>query len=334
MIAGVIRFEQEQQDWKAWEASVGKKYGSEILDSGLWKKERLAHLEGLEVRYRPDANKYERAELELLKLERRKIEKQLYPNRLSRLFYRFKQMVAKPKQRNVLKISIERNFEEVKSDLKQRGFGAAIVGFEEQAKLGKQEFTIPVSYNITETKSMSFQIQIHKDYNGNYQFKDCVASLNIEGITKGQGKLSFESIGDKNLTADKAFNLLDGRSVKVGDDWKNLDFNDRDTFGNCRVQTFPPGYGFDLDKLLNATKGTELESPLQLQEIKTALENGEQVTLSPVGRGPKILVEANPKKLYLIAPQEKKSSVELGAKDVPKMHVEELPKEVSKMKVG
>jgi len=328
-----IRFETEQEQWAEREARISRKFGAEWVKEGPFLKEKLAYLEGMEIRYGKGANVDERIELAILKQKRRDIEKALYPGLFPRILYRLMQSFIIYRERASTRIAIERNYDAVKSALNLKGLGAAVKEFEQQARLGKQEFIIPVSYNVSEKEMMSFKINMQKDFNGDYQIKEAIAVLKIEGRPKEGGTLKLDH-AVQNLSADHAYRLLAGKSVKSGDNWHSLDFNDRDAMGNCKLMSFPKEYGFDLDKLLREIEAKEAQDPAERLKVTAALENGKTVRLTSVGNNGGLEIEANPRQLSVFSAQYlNEKNKERESKVSSKVEIKQQQAARSKMKI-
>ncbi|MCX2583953.1 hypothetical protein [Pedobacter sp. MR22-3] len=180
---------------------------------------------------------------------------------------------------------------------------------------------------------MSFKINIQKDLNGDYQIKEAVAVLKIEGRPREGGTLKLDS-ALQDLTADHAHRLLAGKSIKSGDTWLSLDFNDRDAMGNCKVMSFPKEYGFDLDKLLSEIEAKETQDPAERLKLMAALENGKTVRLNSVGVNGGLEIEANPRQLSVFSAQYlNEKNRERESKVSSKVEVKQQQAARSKMKI-
>lgn len=98
------------------------------------------------------------------------------------------------------------------------------------------------------------------------------------------------------LTANKVVNLMEGRAVKSGDRWLQLDLNDKDQDGNYRMKQFYPAYGFDLEKTLEQWAIKEMKKPDLKQQLISALRSGEKVQATLDLKGEKVAVnmQVNP----------------------------------------
>jgi len=113
-------------------------------------------------------------------------------------------------------------------------------------------------------------------------------------ISKGRG-----------VTFKEAFNLLQGRAVykrlisKDGDPyyaWIQLNFEEKDLNQNYRTRQYYPGYGYDLEKLLERYPIRELQLPQLRENLLKSLRKGNMATVSftKPHKVEKMLIEACP----------------------------------------
>lgn len=287
----LIRFEQEQNQWKEWMKRVGSEFGNETLNSAQFQKDYLRHLEGLEIKYRSNANKFEHLELNILREKRREIEKQIYPRLFLRLAYQLFRSREMNKQSKAYNLHSEINYEHLSASLAQKGFSGLDKQLAQHIKSNQPEFRIPVSFQINENSAMSYELRFSKGKNDVYEIQDIKATLKPE--QKGaKVSLLYSSISSVELTMKKVYNLLSGRAVEKSDGWVMLDINDKDAEGNLRTKVFNNGYGFSLEKLLEQSGIKGIDNVSTRNEILNSLREGDSINVL-VGKEMKV-IEANP----------------------------------------
>jgi hypothetical protein len=287
----LIRFEQEQKEWADWEAKAKAKYGKETIESRPFRKDYLAHLEGIEIKYGKDASLAERRELRVLRSKRREVEKLLFPGLLSRISYRILQAFIMSKMKKQLQVTQGTNIEALRTMLAERGFSNIGNQVEKQVKNGLSEFNITVGYQMNEQAGMRYHLQFQKENDGSYHVKEIRATLKNEADGKSRSML-FSSIPDNNLTTKQAYNLLAGRAIEKQDGWITLDINDKDAQGNLKTKVFASDYGFSLESVVAKLDIKGLESPSERDLMLQCLRDGDVIK---VKSGKKHLeIEANP----------------------------------------
>jgi hypothetical protein len=288
----LIRFEQEQKEWADWEAKAKAKYGKETIESMPFRKDYLAHLEGIEIKYGKDASLAERRELRVLRAKRREVEKLLFPGLLFRISYRIFQAVIISKMKKQLQVTQGTNIEALRTMLAERGFSNISNQVEKQVKNGLSEFNIIVAYQMNEQAGMRYQLQFQKENGGTYHVKEIMATLKDEADGKSHSML-FSSIPDNDLTTKQAYNLLAGRAIEKKDGWVSLDVNDRDAQGNLKIKVFPAEYGFSLECLLAKSNIQGIDDFSFRDRMLKGLRSGDVLKVKSGRR--EIEVEATPR---------------------------------------
>jgi hypothetical protein len=248
------RLEAELRQWKEREQHYEKLFSPSVLKSREFLKGKLQHYD--EIRARAIANPMEtdKVAMRAFQLERAQLARQVYPNFLRRLLdnivgaFRTNSQVAKIQQATVS------NQTDVQSAMNRVGLGDHYRQVEQQMKQGNGEFSLPVSYQVSEHEKMELQLHFKKDDLGKYHFENYKATLHSE-LEKGKPRQhTFSAHQDEAYKVETAYNLLAGRAVKEQGTqvWKQLDLNDKDGDGNLRVRHFGGNYGFDLENALMA----------------------------------------------------------------------------------
>jgi len=119
---------------------------------------------------------------------------------------------------------------------------------------------------------------------------------------------------------DEAFNLVAGRAVQKslinGDGdaylaWLKVDFSQKDTYGNHKMEQFSERYGYNLKRALDKFPIAELAQPEARKELLEAMKagNATAVTISKDGKEALLFVEANPRLRTINIKDEKGVSV-------------------------
>lgn len=335
MEKGLIRFEQEQNQWKAWTLRVKSEFGDEILKSAQFQKDYLKHLECLEIKYRTNANKFEHLELNILRAQRREIEKQLYPRLIFRLAYRLFRSHEMNKAGKVYHHHSEANFEHLTADLAKKGFSGLDKQLSQHIKSNQPEFRIPVSFQINEGSEMKYELRFCKGKNDTYEIQDIKATLKADRGSKVS--LLYSSISVVDLTMKQAYNLLAGRAIEKPDGWVMLDINDKDAEGNLKTKVFNKQYGFSLEKLLEQSGIKGIDDLVKRNEMLQSLRQGDSIKVQ-VGKEMKA-IEANPLHKCIEKPDvvlaKREAENEAAKKEVQSKQVEEIGQaNAIKMRVG
>ena len=300
----VNRIENDLNQWRSREERFTSLFPSGIAHSKAFLKEKLNYYDTVAARYKGTFNQEERFALHLLKQERNRIGKQLYPNLLIRLLRGF---ILPLKQQQVVKQTAKQtagNEQALREILFKTGFGNAISKLEQTIKQGQQAFSIPVSYYINEKERLDFSLSFNKDHNGQYQFESYKAALKNEYKPEESRFQNFSIEQGNTVTATQAYNLLAGRAIQKEhiiegsrqSTWMQLDFNDKDALGNYRMKEFHPGYGYDLKSILQQLPLRELMNNPEIEKLENALKSGSRYAVSILkeGKEQKFFIEANP----------------------------------------
>jgi hypothetical protein len=252
------------------------------------------YLEGMQNKYSGQLSPDENLSMRVLKREQQRIEKLLYPNpfvRLIRRGFKASQKLISNIQKQRLQSASERHLQ---NKITAMGMGEIGSGLRQHIAEGKDRFSIPVSRYQSQTERMDYDLSFAKQPNGTYKMDNFKVSFNDE--QNGQNRQNDFSIGDKELTASQAANLIAGRAVQTGEKWIQLDLNDKDPQGKFRVKEFHPGYGYDLLKADEQLPLRELKNELSKQQLLDGLANGEKqnVNVRINGQNKQLSIEANP----------------------------------------
>jgi len=293
----VNRVEMELKQWHSREERFSKLFNFSLSNNRSLLKEKLHHYERIGTKYKGTTNLDERFALQLLKQEKNKILKQLYPNLLVR-FVR-KLLVAPIINQIAVRKDAkeeEKNNQSLHEQVQRIGFKDLSDKIEQQIKLGHEHFNIPVSYYINEKERLDHELSFSKDQSGKYQFDGYKTTLQNELKPEENRSQYFKLQEGNSVDTIQAYNLLAGRAVQKDKSWIQLDLNDKDATGNHRIKEFNSGYGYDLEKAIQQLPLKELTSKIEADKLKDSLKQGNRlpVTLIKNGNEHRFYIEANP----------------------------------------
>lgn len=293
----INRVEMELNQWRSREERFSKLFNFSLSNNRSLIKEKLHHYERIGTKYKGSKNIEERFALQMLKQEKDKILKQLYPNLLVRLI---RKLVVAPL---IDQIAVRKDVKEEQKNNQALCDQVQRIGFidlsnqiDQQIKQGHQQFTIPVSYYVNEKERLDHELSFVKDQSGQYQFEGYKASLHNELKPEENRNQYFKVQEGNSLNTIQAYNLLAGRAVQKEKTWIQLDLNDKDASGNHRIKEFHSGYGYDLEKAVQQIPLKELSNKTQADKLKDDLKQGNRlpVTLIKNGNEHRFYIEANP----------------------------------------
>ncbi|MDQ6469019.1 hypothetical protein RB619_00095 [Flavobacterium sp. LHD-80] len=293
----VNRVEMELNQWRSREERFSKLFNFSLSNNRSLLKEKLHHYERIGTKYKGTKNIEERFALQLLKQEKSKILKQLYPNLLVRLVRKL--LVAPLIDQIAVRKDAkeeEKNNQSLHEQVQRIGFRDLSAQIDQQIKQGHEQFTIPVSYYVNEKERLDHELSFSKDQSGQYQFQGYKASLYNELKPEENRNQYFKVEQENSVDTTKAYNLLAGRAVQKEKTWIQLNLNDKDASGNHRIKEFHSGYGYDLEKAVQQLPLKELSNKREADKLKDALKQGNRypITLIKNGNEHRFYIEANP----------------------------------------
>lgn len=325
------RVEMELSQWRSREERFSKLFSFSLSTNRALLKEKLYHYERIASKYKGTKNIEERIALQLLKQEKDKVLKQLYPNLLVRLI---RKLVVAPLLNQIAVRKDEKeedkNNQSLQEQVQRVGFPDLSEIINQKIKQGYEQFSIPVSYYINEKERLHHELSFGKNEMGQYQFEGYKTTLHNE-LKPGESREQYFKMQEGNpVTTLQAYNLLAGRAIQKEGTWIQLDLNDRDSSGNHRIKEFHSGYGYDLQKAIGQLPLNELSNKTETEKVLDSLKQGNRqaVTLTKNGNDHRFYIEANPqfKSLTIYDENSKKISLSgaLGNKTMEK--VEQMQK--------
>jgi hypothetical protein len=313
------RVERDLLVWRSREERFETLFPGSLAGNRPFLTDKLLFLERLSLLYNKSENEDEQLTLRILNAEKRVIERKLYPNRLQRLFRRLWFYLTAPRRSGKLKSRINGNLTELKANVRKIGFKGLDRMIDREVALGKNTFHLPVSYYVTDTIRMDYQIHVIKEGNEKFLVKDYTASLYDERKPSELRKQTFVDEDGHWVNAKQAQKLLEGKAIALEEAglmgssvtvWKQLDFTDKDNNGNFRIKEFPPAYGFDLLQQLERLPFTEEIK----DQITKALKMGEEekVTVQLEGKSVDLFISADPQKRALYLKNQRGKRLDFG----------------------
>lgn len=293
----INRVEAELNQWRSREERFSKLFSFNLSTNKALLKEKLEYYDRIAAKYKGTQDLDERFALRMLRQERNRIEKQLYPNLLIRLLRRL--LVAPVKEQIVIRQDnrkTEENSQALRHQVQRAGFPDLSARIDEQMKQGHQQFSVPVSYYLNDKERLDHQLFFVKDQSGQYQFEGYKTTLYNEAKPDEKRQQYFSMHNGYNVNTTEAYNLLSGRCIQREGTWIQLDFNDKDPQGNFRIKQFHSSYDFNLEKILQQLPLKELLNKGEADKLHEALKNGNRVSVSFTkdGNEQRFYIEANP----------------------------------------
>lgn len=253
---------------------------------------QLAHLLQAGHRLRQTVRPDEKPFMTLLHNHINRLEKQLYPNLLQRLFMRLKdRLVDGPAYLEQQTRQRAANMEVLKQQLRERGLTSVAGKLEQHLDPDHRQVCLPLDCQLNAEKRLNLDLHFEKDVYGDFQLKNLNGTL----MEKGQADrfYQFELNDWPGLKTTQALSLLEGRALKqhytdaMGHDstrWVEL--------GKNGVQHYAASHAFEIDAVLAAMPNITRNK----EELIRYLENGQQVSThwKQNGQFQNIYVQADP----------------------------------------
>ncbi len=293
----INRVEMELGHWRSREERFSKLFSFGLSNNRALLKEKLEYYDRIAAKYKDSQDMDERLALRMLRQERNRIEKQLYPNLLIRMLRRL--LIVPMKEQIVIRQDnkrMEGNSQALHQQVQRAGFGDLSAKIDEHIRQGHQQFSVPVSYYLNDKERIDHQLSFVKDQSESYQFEGYKTTLYNEAKPNERSQQYFNVTNGQIVNTKEAYNLLSGRYIQRDNVWMQLDFNDKDVQGNFRVKQFHSEYGYDIEKVLQQLPLKELQNKSETQRLEEGLKNGNRVSVSFVkdGNEQRFYIEANP----------------------------------------
>lgn len=287
------RVEAELLRWKEKEDRFRQLFSFEMSTNKAFLKEKLRDYERILQKYKGSRDPNERFTLQMLRQERRHLEKQLYPNRLVRVVRR---LIINPIRRYFTqrgtRIHDKANQQAIFQQMKDIGLDAHYSKATKMMKQENKDFSLPISDYLGKDQRLENQLIFRQTEDGSYNLTANRVSLINDNNPSENRRYTFDLENGQGLQPSETLNLLRGRAVCKAGNWMCLDLSDRDASGNYKMKTFPSSFGYDLEKSLQMAGIKELNDPAKKASLITALGKGERMPVT-IGRK-SFFIEANP----------------------------------------
>ncbi|WP_281631648.1 hypothetical protein [Flavobacterium luteolum] len=259
--------------------------------------EKLKFFKMLLFKYKKTKSVDEKITLRFLKHEYNNLRRQVYPNIIRRLLNEALSAVVFQRidKRDYLR-DLELNKKNLEDQLTKSGFHEAYGKVLEHMQEQQLNFSVPVSYHISENERLEYSLQFVKDAQGAYQFDGFRSILHTDSSPSGRSAHYFKNEKSESFNASEAYEMLAGRAVLKSGTWKQFNFCDRDLNDNYRIHEFPEAYGYNVSSALRAVplKNDDYET---FESLADSLKKGrrEEAVLLIQGREMKVFLEANPR---------------------------------------
>jgi len=301
--------------FKNWEDR--KKDIDPLLKSGLTDATTFSHLQldylcqarhRLNGEVRPDEKPF----MILLNKQIGRLEKQLHPNLISRLFFRWKdKLVDGPVYIKQYQEQRTSNMESLKAQLRDAGFGSFAGRLEHHLDPEQRNARLPLDCQIGGEKRLSLYLHFEKDSYNNYQLNRIDSQLVYnKRVVREQ---LFDLREWPELNTNQVLNLLEGRAIRQQYADASGHQNHRWVeLGSSGIQHYDPAYDFDIGTALaglpaiTRNKDDVIHYLQNGQQIATHWKQGNQsqsiyIQADPANRRIKLLDEklrlTNPEKL-------------------------------------
>lgn len=232
---------------------------------------QLDHLRQAKHRLRQTARPDEQPFMLLLNNQVARLEKQLYPNLLQRIFTQLKDhLLDGPRYLRQQQQQRDNNIARLKIHLKEAGVGSFAGRLENHLDPDKENVRLPLNCQLGPEKRLSIDLHFEKDAYGDFQLNRLGGTLLQNGEV--QKSHDFELSDWPDLKIHRIWSLLEGRAMKQQYTDASGHKNHRWVeLGPKAVQHYDPEYGFDIRTALDALPAITRNK----DELVRYLENGQ-----------------------------------------------------------
>lgn len=286
-------------NWKEQEAKYSKLFSSEILKSKAFKTERLKQLLAIQSKFKKNTL-YDPSVYSLIKAEKKQLEKQLSSGFISLLLIRIKNALRSRRLRKKYKLQKVHDVLIIREALKQVGFEKYSNRLEKMLLNGNGQNTFSYTEQIAPKQKI--------EYNLNFTKTEGVTRLDnykviyIDENATVQRQQVFHDEGMGFMSGDVAGKLLSGKSLKEGEEWLQMDFNDKDKSGNYKLIRFVNEKFDDELKVAISKLPIKKISKEESENIFNELCKGNPVNVNLVSKTKEIqaAIHANPRHLGIL----------------------------------
>jgi hypothetical protein len=289
------------QAWKSWDerqSEMEKAIGTGKEHAIVIQRLKLEHFKKCRHLLAGTVRKDERAFMPLMASTISKLEKQVYPNIVQRLFFRLKNvLIDGPAHIRQFQEQRRDNLESLKSQLAGTGFSDFGGKLESQLDADHLKHVIPLSSQLDPNRSLNVSLHFEKDAQDVFHFTTIEATLRHHDGKKVDQSYKFKLDEWPGLKAQQVKNLLEGRAVRQHftditgrpkSQWLEL------PAGETMVRKYTEAYGFDLQKVIDTLPLSTISGGKKALTEK--LEQGQQIPVvwSHAGANETVYLRADP----------------------------------------
>ncbi|WP_316633055.1 hypothetical protein [uncultured Flavobacterium sp.] len=290
------RVENEINLWLFREEKVKNLFKRSPIIERSCAKEKLKFYKMLLFKYKKTKILDEIMALQFVKNESKSLVHKIYPNKFERLLYEVYNaiIIERINKREYLK-EHENNKKTLEYQLKSIGFHDSYNKVLEFMKQEQSQFSVPVSYYISEKEKIEHSLYFLKDPEGGYQFDGFRSILENYSTPYVRSTHYFKYEKSESFNIEQVYNLLAGRAVFGNGSWRQFNLNDQDLYDNYRVKEFPEAYGYNVEKILSVLP-LKTSDQLEFSSLVASLKDGgrKEAILLKDGAEQNIFIEANP----------------------------------------
>lgn len=286
--------------WESWhekQQMLELVFGGGI--SGDLDKEKFRFLSAGAARIAPGANADEKLVLAMLRKTTKRLEKQLYPNPVVRVFARFKSLVYdRPLAARRFKQLKADNITALNAEFRRIDVDAGKLDLETRLDFDRPKLDISLVSPFGSDQRFDLQLHLERDDKGAYQLSGYTGRLK-DPLDLNREK-SFTFRPDSEINVREALNLLQGRPVmkhvqnglnRMGSKWMQLDSNAMES-GKGVLKEMGADYEFNLRREITQAAKVLDKPELDSVRVLDGLQQGNQVVLRQVS-GEVAFLEAN-----------------------------------------
>ena len=306
------------QAWKSWEerqSEMEEAIGTGKEHAAVIQRLKLEHFQKCRNLLGGTARKDEQAFMPLMTSAISKLEKQVYPNILQRVFFRIKNaLIDGPGHIRQYQQQRQENMESLKGQLGKTGFSDFGGKLESQLDADRLKHVIPLSSQFDSNRSINVSLHFEKDAQDVFHFTTIEATLKHRNDSKAEQSYKFKLDEWPGLKAEQVRNLLEGRAIRQHftditgrpkSQWLEL------PAGETTVRKYTEAYGFDLQKVIDQLPSGALSQSGGKKAFIEKLEQGQRVPMvwSHAGTTEMVYLQADPSNVTIKLTDSSKKSI-------------------------
>lgn len=224
----INRIEAGYNEIIKWKQRFDKLFSSDVTGSRAFKLEQLAMYERL-LRQHKSLSSDEKIFRKLVGQEKRNLERSLYPNPLVRLIRKSIMLgVSVFKLGARLFKASPSDQDQLLRDMQKVGFGELTAVAQKRLAQGEPSFKLEQSESLNEKERLNYSLVVSQN-----QKDAMLEGFEVRHIRENGESASFKFDASSGINKGLAKELVSGRAINSsGNNWKMIDFNDRDSAGN------------------------------------------------------------------------------------------------------